>query len=237
MNYLLVFLILGLLILVHEWGHFAAARLVGIPVARFSVGFGPKLWGFTRRGTDYWLSAVPLGGYVLPDVADDDAFLKIPAARRLAFYLAGPLANVLFCLPCFALLNCLTANASAYSILVAPWVQTWELLVRMVEVLPRAFAHPDSLSGVVGIVVEGGQFIGGNFQRLVQFLVLMSLNLAIFNLLPIPVLDGGKVVLLAAERWLKNPRRLYVPLTLLGWGFILLLFLYVTVMDVARHIG
>src|SRR5271165_4449435 len=65
MNLLLgVMLVLGLMILVHEWGHFVVARLCGVRVDVFSIGFGPRLFGWKRGATDYRVSALPLGGYV-----------------------------------------------------------------------------------------------------------------------------------------------------------------------------
>ena len=57
-------LVLGIMIVVHEWGHYAAAKLLGVRVEVFSVGFGPRLLGFRRGDTDYRISAIPLGGYV-----------------------------------------------------------------------------------------------------------------------------------------------------------------------------
>jgi regulator of sigma E protease len=59
-----VLLVLGLMILVHEWGHFVVARLFGVRVDVFSIGFGPRLFGWKRGATDYRVSALPLGGYV-----------------------------------------------------------------------------------------------------------------------------------------------------------------------------
>src|SRR5258707_7423951 len=59
-----IFLVLGLMILVHEWGHFIVARLFGVRVDVFSIGFGPRLFGWKRGATDYRISALPLGGYV-----------------------------------------------------------------------------------------------------------------------------------------------------------------------------
>jgi regulator of sigma E protease len=59
-----VALVLGVMILVHEWGHFIAARLFGVRVDVFSIGFGPRLFGWRRGATDYRVSALPLGGYV-----------------------------------------------------------------------------------------------------------------------------------------------------------------------------
>src|SRR5215467_3386834 len=57
-------LVLGVMILVHEIGHFLAARLFGVRVDVFSIGFGPRLFGWKRGDTDYRVSALPLGGYV-----------------------------------------------------------------------------------------------------------------------------------------------------------------------------
>ena len=69
--------LLGVLIFVHEMGHFWAARLVGIGVERFSIGFGPRLWGFTRGGTEYWIAAIPLGGYVKMQGMDDEVMERL----------------------------------------------------------------------------------------------------------------------------------------------------------------
>src|ERR1700741_3877843 len=59
-----VALVLGVMILVHEWGHFIAARFFGVRVDVFSIGFGPRLFGWKRGATDYRISMLPLGGYV-----------------------------------------------------------------------------------------------------------------------------------------------------------------------------
>src|SRR5438067_12381136 len=69
-------LVRGILILVHEWGHFIVARLFGVRVDVFSIGFGPRLFGWKRGATDYRVSAIPLGGYVRmagQDLSDIDA--------------------------------------------------------------------------------------------------------------------------------------------------------------------
>lgn len=65
-------LLLGVLIFVHELGHFWAAKAVGIGVERFSIGLGPRIWGYTRGETEYVLSAIPLGGYVKMQGMDDE---------------------------------------------------------------------------------------------------------------------------------------------------------------------
>src|SRR5271163_1326148 len=61
---LAVGVVLGFMILIHEFGHYAAAKLLGVRVEVFSIGFGKRLLGFRRGETDYRISAIPLGGYV-----------------------------------------------------------------------------------------------------------------------------------------------------------------------------
>lgn len=99
---LLAFVVaLGVIIYVHEMGHLLAAKLFGVRVEVFSLGFGPRLWGLKRGETDYRISAVPLGGYVklggeLPDegTGDPREFLSKPRWQRIIVYLAGPAMNV-----------------------------------------------------------------------------------------------------------------------------------------------
>lgn len=101
-------LVLGVMILVHEFGHFAAAKLLGVRVEVFSFGFGTRLAGFRRGDTDYRISALPLGGYVkmtgvnaveMPEertasTDDPGEFLKHPRWHRLIIAFAGPVANL-----------------------------------------------------------------------------------------------------------------------------------------------
>jgi regulator of sigma E protease len=94
---------LGVLVTIHELGHFLVARASGAKVVRFSIGFGPVLLSrFDRRGTEFVLAAVPLGGYVRildereGDVAPEDAdktFSRLSPWWRIAFALGGPAAN------------------------------------------------------------------------------------------------------------------------------------------------
>jgi regulator of sigma E protease len=76
-----VSLVLGVMILVHEWGHFIAARLFGVRVDVFSIGFGPRLFGWKSGDTDYRVSIIPLGGYVR--MAGQDPFASPPTTTRL----------------------------------------------------------------------------------------------------------------------------------------------------------
>jgi regulator of sigma E protease len=96
-------LVLGVLIFVHELGHFLVARWYGVRVLTFSLGFGPKIIKVTRGGTEYCVSAVPLGGYVkmAGETTQDersgapDEFLSKSKWVRFQVYLAGPLMNMM----------------------------------------------------------------------------------------------------------------------------------------------
>jgi regulator of sigma E protease len=77
MTILATIIVLGVLIFVHELGHFWAAKAVGIEVQRFSIGLGPKLFGFKAGETEYVLSVIPLGGYVKMGGMDDEVMEKI----------------------------------------------------------------------------------------------------------------------------------------------------------------
>ncbi len=100
---LLIFLIIfGVLIIVHEFGHFIVAKSSGVTVETFSIGFGPKLWRKKKGGTEYIVSLIPLGGYV--KLAGDnleeykgrpDEYLSQPVKTRAAIIFCGPLLNYL----------------------------------------------------------------------------------------------------------------------------------------------
>src|SRR5579863_3450485 len=97
-----VSVVLGIMVLVHEWGHFIVAKAFGVRVEIFSIGFGPRLWGLKRGDTDYRISALPLGGYVkmagdnpLEDrKGDPDEFLSKPRWQRVIIAIAGPAMNI-----------------------------------------------------------------------------------------------------------------------------------------------
>lgn len=82
MTILSTLVLLGVLIFIHELGHFVAARSVGIRVERFSVGFGPRIAGFTRGDTEYVLSIIPLGGYVKMGGMEDEVMEAIEGGER-----------------------------------------------------------------------------------------------------------------------------------------------------------
>jgi regulator of sigma E protease len=94
--------LLGVLIFVHELGHYMMAKRIGIRVLTFSLGFGPKILNFRRNGTDYCVSAIPLGGYVKmagetpdePRSGQPDEFLSRSKWERFQVLVMGPVMNI-----------------------------------------------------------------------------------------------------------------------------------------------
>ncbi len=102
MNLIYAIILFGFLIFIHELGHFLAAKLSGVKVLKFSIGFGPKIIGRKIGETEYLLSAVPLGGYVkmygedIGEEAIDEkrSFKHQPVYKKIFIVLAGPLFNI-----------------------------------------------------------------------------------------------------------------------------------------------
>jgi len=139
-NALALIFVLGVMIFVHEFGHFATAKFFGIRVEVFALGFGPRLFGFRRGDTDYRVCALPLGGYVKmtgenPDeelTGADNEFLSRPKWQRFLVLFNGPLMNVILA---FVLLTMVFMRGIS--------VEAWTL-----EPVEIGFIAPDSPAAV-----------------------------------------------------------------------------------------
>ncbi|TAL90715.1 MAG: RIP metalloprotease RseP [Candidimonas sp.] len=146
---------LGVLITFHELGHYWVARRCGVKVLRFSVGFGRVIARHTdRQGTEWALSAIPLGGYVkmlddpLPDASPEQAkqaFNRKSVAARFAIVLAGPMANLLLAAILYALLS-LVGTREPAAILAAPASNT--------AAARAGFQGGDRITGIDGVAVR-----------------------------------------------------------------------------------
>ncbi len=104
MNWLYIFLGFSLLIVLHEGGHYVAAKATGMRVERFFLFFGPTLWSFKRGETEYGIKSIPLGGYVkitgmnpeeeVPPEVEDRAYHRQPVWKRIVVVAAGPAVNI-----------------------------------------------------------------------------------------------------------------------------------------------
>ncbi len=108
MSFVIFIVVLSILIIVHEWGHYITAVKLGIKVEQFSVGFGPKLFSWMSGGTEFMVCAIPLGGFV--KMAGDDRtnlkglgeeFYSHPPGHRALVIVMGPMVNFVFAYLCF----------------------------------------------------------------------------------------------------------------------------------------
>jgi regulator of sigma E protease len=346
-----VSIVFGLIVFVHELGHFLAAKWVGVGVERFSLGFGPKLLGKTVGETEYLISAVPLGGYVkmigeevgesVDPALEQRSFAHKPVGSRILIVFAGPFFNILTAIVVFSAtfaffgvnvpldvprVGGVIPDAPAQRAGLEPGdeilsvgntvVQTWQGLAEQIQhsegeetslvvkkgkegdtvelavipelrtdptggdakyaigITPEAEARSVSLGqavvfganetwswtklvaqslvwlvrGKVSAKEVGGpilivQLAHDQAQRgldyLLRFTAIINVNLAVFNLLPIPLLDGGHLLFFFIELVLGRP--LSVRSREMAWrvGFLVIVSLIVFVFynDIARLVG
>jgi len=156
-----VSLVLGVMVLIHEWGHFIVARMCGVRVDVFSIGFGPRLFGWKKGPTDYRISALPLGGYVRmagQDLSEIDSGDKPPTGspdelmskarwKRALISFAGPLVNLVF--PIFLL-------TGMFAIAGVPFPAYFNAPVRVTQIPPGPDAAGNPLkSGETVLSING----------------------------------------------------------------------------------
>lgn len=342
-------LVLGILIFVHELGHFLVAKWVGIRVEKFSLGFPPKLVSFTKGDTEYCISVIPLGGYVKmagenPDESENtgapyEFMSKTPFQRSLVI-MAGPVMNFITAIVIYAVIfnvqglpttftdkvvvgtvtekspaegaglmpddEILSVNGQPVTgfvemvDIVSPllneevtveymresaidtvsmttridtvrneigeliqvgrlgltnkvWWEdvgffgsiaratehTWDISVMLVGVLWKILTMQIPLKAIGGplfIAEASGQVARLGVVALFSFIAMLSVNLAIVNVLPIPVLDGGHMVFLGVEAIRRRPMTLKqrAAVQQVGLAFLLVLIALVTYNDFVR---
>jgi regulator of sigma E protease len=354
MNTLLSFiLVLGLLIFVHEFGHFIFAKLFGVRVLKFSLGFGPKIIGKIVGETEYVISAFPLGGFVkmfgenpdeqdVPEAEKKVSFAHKPVWQRFLIVLAGPVFNLVFSVilffMVFATLGVPTSvdttrigkvnikspaaeagllendvilrinerqtvvwddvlegvkgsegkplvvevqrgsdkvhltvtpaidavknvfgevveqrfmigikkademvwqESSLYSSLENACTQTWMYIsltaVGFAKIVQRVVPASE-LGGPILIAQIAGEQMRAGWVNLIYFMSLLSVNLGLLNLLPIPVLDGGHLAFLTIEGLRRKPLNMRVQIIAqqVGIGLLGTLMIFVFYNDIAR---
>ena len=339
MSSLISIFILGILVILHEAGHLLVARLAGVRVLRFSMGFGPRLLTWRRGFTEYAVSAIPLGGYVKMAGEQTEErthepweYLSKPVPLRALIVMAGPFVNYLIALFSLWLVFMIgypellpvvgkvvpDMPSAAAGLRVEDRIEsvngqpvtTWEqmtefihhspqqpltLAIRRGEQLTTVTMTPtakvvsdmlgrpqtvgqigitpsgaflalrlapvpaagrawhqhliwlrqtlaglwsmvtgrlsmrDSVTGPIGIVILTSEAVKLGISPVLFLVSLFSLSLAIFNCFPIPVLDGGHLLFLAAEQLRGRPVSLKVQERSVQLGFALLLTLVIVV--------
>jgi regulator of sigma E protease len=343
--------VLGVLIFFHELGHFLVARLFGVGVEKFSLGFGPRLIGKKIGITDYRLSAIPLGGYVKmvgeePDAKVDPALIHLSFThkhvfKRILIVAAGPFFNLLLAIIIFFGVFQFTgllilkpsigavregspahtaglkegdlivaiddnpvanwddmteiingSNGKALSVAVQregtrlafsitpelvatqnlfgeaiqrymigitysgetytedlnplqafaeSLIQTYrvtELMVIIIAKLISGDISTDTIGGPIMIAKMAGDQAKAGIGNLISFIALISINLAIINLLPIPVLDGGHLLFFFIEAVKRRPVNLKVREVAqqIGLFIIILLIVWVFYNDISKWV-
>lgn len=235
-----IIFLLGFLILIHEGGHFCIAKLCKVKVNQFSIGFGPEIWSKQRKETKYAIRLIPLGGFVSMEGEEEaseseGAFNKASIPKRIAIVSAGALVNIIF-------------GFIVYFILIAVMYQSITLaltatasysgaLVESVKLIFTGNVGVNDLTGPVGISNLISATSG--IAEYVYMISVISVSLGITNLLPIPALDGGKILLLIIEAIRKKPLKenTEIQIQLIGFSLLIALSVLVTYNDVIRVLG
>lgn len=221
-------ILLGVLVIIHEGGHFCVAKLCKVKVNEFSIGFGKQLWKKQGKETMYSIRTIPLGGFVRMEGEDQEsdderAFSKVSIPKRLAIVLAGPIVNIVLGILIYAIM--FGTNGV---------VELISALLESVKMLVTGKIGLKSMVGPVGVGTILSQTSGiGDFFIM---LTLISVSLGITNLLPVPILDGGRIVLLLIEAVRRKPLRKETEAYIQMIGFVLLMGLSFIVMyqDITR---
>ncbi len=350
MGIILSLLVLSFLIFFHELGHFLAARFFGVTVERFSIGFGPILAKKWCCGTEWAISAIPLGGYVKMKGQDDtdptaksddpDSYTAKKPWQRIIILLAGPFANFFLAFLLYLLVALMgfdtlapkigkvlpnspaaEAGLKTGDVIVAingQRVESWEDLSKIISKSDRALefviqrdgrqlrlriapkptktknifgeeikrpmigiapakefikihysplqalkvawektvwaskfillgiekmiegvVSPKEIGGVISIMDITAKASQAGLVALLSFTALISVNLGILNLLPIPALDGGHIMLNLYE-WITShtpSQEVLYKITLVGWAFLLGLMGLGLYNDITRLLG
>lgn len=329
--------VFGIIVFIHEFGHFITAKASGMRVDEFAIGFGPAIAKKRKGETLYSIRAIPLGGYNKiagmdpEEPLDDRSFLNKPVWKRFIVIAAGAVFNFLLAIVIFFMIYAvngiqtpsmepvvgnmmsnspamtahMTVNDRIVSINGKP-VNEWTDISKSLQgtantlvpivvnrdgvnqeltVIPEAVGNEGraviginpvmnsmplnvaeavvqslhttgfvlvsmvdgiwsmitghtnaELAGPIGVAQMAGQVAESGFANLLQFTALLSLNLGVINLLPIPALDGGHLIVLIIEgitrRRLPVKALQYIQMT--GIVILLALFVYATTHDISR---
>jgi regulator of sigma E protease len=240
--------VFSVVVLVHELGHLIAARRAGVSVCEFSIGFpfSPRIMTlFRHRETVFTLRLLPLGGFVSFSNETDGTvkdFLGASPCRRGLILSAGSLFNIAFAFLVFVPVFAAGKNLGLVDAVLQAGQTVWYLLTGTAGLLYGLLAGRggmDGLAGPVGIAVLAGAAAGKGFLSLLHFAGVLSMSLGVMNLLPLPALDGGQLVMLLLESIRGKPLEMktYQAVSLAGFSLFILLTVLTTYKDIVRLIA
>ena len=235
-NALKIIIILGVLVFIHEGGHFLVAKLFKVKVNEFAIGFGPTIFTKVKGETKYALRLIPVGGFVdMEGEAErsdaEGSFSRASVWQRMGIVSAGAIVNIIFGLLVYFIL--ISTKTDMYNGLIA--VKNFVILVLdSLKQLVTGGMSADQMVGIIGIsdiVADTNGFI-----EYFSIMASISVSLGVTNLLPIPPLDGSKIVIYIIEAIRRKPLKEETELKIQNWGLaiIIALFIFVTYNDIVR---
>lgn len=236
-NALKIIFLLGFLIFIHEGGHFAVAKLCKIKVNEFAIGFGPTILKKQGKETKYAIRLIPLGGFVSMEGEEEQSehersFSNASIPKRIAIVAAGATINIIF-----GLLTYFILVAIVYKNIPLALESTGGFISAIAESLKMLFTGHvgiNEMTGPVGISQVVSQTT--TIANYIYIIALVSVSLGVTNLLPIPALDGGKILILIIEAIRKKPlnKETEAKIQLIGFSILIALSLIVTYNDILR---
>ncbi len=195
---------IGFLVLViglHEAGHFFAAKRFGLVADVFSLGFGKVLFSRTdRAGTSWQIRALPFGGFIK---LNERRLGALPPLQRIAVYAAGPAVNIMLGLVLVTVAGIELGTPALKSLQISvQYIPT--IVATLVAAVGHVFSGDlSSVAGPVGSAIAAGDAVRVN--GIVLFAALFSWSVGVLNLLPVPLLDGGQIVMAGWEFFIGKP--------------------------------
>ena len=229
-------ILLGIIVIIHEGGHFFVAKLCKVKVNEFSIGFGKILLSKQGKETKYSIRLIPLGGFVNMEGEEEPSdaegsFSKAGTLKKIAIVAAGAVVNIIFGLLVYFLL--VTVHYGL-EVALSSTLNFGVALLESVKMLFTGAVTADDLTGPVGIATIVSET--SNISDFVYLMSIISLSIGITNLLPIPPLDGGKIIIYIIEGIIKKPIKedISLKIQLLGFSFIIILSIFVMYKDIVR---
>lgn len=257
-------IILDVLILSHEFGHFITARRFGIRVNEFALGIGPKILSYQGKNTLFTIRAFPIGGFCslqeetgpetesvmlldgsyeeIPvrkvEIDPKESFENRPSWQKIIVLAAGVTMNFIIGYLIIVLAYLIVGRTlpQALTGAVRIFFNFFGLIFLSFKMLFTGEAGLGDLTGPIGMVSIVEQYYNQGFVFLLLFTAMLSVNLGVVNLLPIPALDGGQITMLLIEK-LKNKQlsiKLKESLIVISYFLIIGLTVYIAYNDILR---
>jgi len=251
LSIILTLLILSILVVVHEFGHFIAARKIGVAVEEFSIGMGPALYKRQGKETLFAIRILLIGGYckLRGEAEENDAetggfdpndqtnFLNKSKKERLLILVAGVMMNFIFGYLC--LLIALFMHGEGLKAFGEAFILSGNFGFAILDSLRMMITGEvgiDQVAGPIGMVTMVNDFVQQGIMTMLSFTALISINLGILNLLPLPALDGGQILIIIIEKIIKRdiPREKTGLINFIGFALLMIFAIIVAFHDILR---